>query len=132
MDGTPYAIYSNGLDEVHDRQEFGSKQWSEEFQVQGNAFDGRLDYIVGAYAGYERKYFYIPTAFFDLRPLVPTVPSADKENVQVTRNQGLFAHGSYEVSDGLKLTAGFRYTWEQVKARHLARSLYGQLGFCLL
>jgi iron complex outermembrane receptor protein len=129
VDGTPYAIYSNGLDEVHDRQEFASKQWSEEFQVQGNAFDGRLDYIVGAYAGYERKYFYIPTAFFDLRPLVPTVPSADKENVQVTRNQGLFAHGSYEVSDGLKLTAGFRYTWEQVKARHLARSLYGQLGF---
>jgi iron complex outermembrane receptor protein len=129
VDGTPYAIYSNGLDELHDRQEFASKQWSDEFQVQGKAFDDRLDYIVGGYVGYERKYFYIPTAFFDLRPLVPTVPSADKENVQVSRNQGLFAHGSYEVSDGLKLTAGFRYTWEQVKARHLARSLYGQLGF---
>ena len=129
VDGTPYAIYSNGLDELHDRQEFASKQWSEEFQVQGKAFDGKLDYIVGGYLGYERKYFYIPTAFFDLRPLVPTVPSADKENEQVSRNQGLFIHGSYEVSDGLKLTGGFRYTWEQVKAKHLARSLYGQLGF---
>ena len=129
VDGTPYAIYSNGLDEVHDRQEFASKQWSEEFQVQGKAFDGKFDYIVGGYLGYERKYFYIPTAFFDLRPVVPTVPSADKENVQVSRNQGLFGHGSYEVSEGLKLTGGFRYTWEQVRAKHLARSLYGQLGF---
>ena len=129
VDGSPYAIYSNGLDELHDRQEFAAKQWSEEFQIQGKAMGGRLEYIAGGYLGYERKYFYIPTAFFDLRPVVPTVPTADKENVQISRNQGLFVHGSYEVSDGLKLTAGFRYTWEQVKARHLPRSLYGQLGF---
>ena len=129
VDGTPYAIYSNGLDELHDRQEFASRQWSEELQLQGQAFDNRLEYIVGGYLGYERKFFYIPTAFFDLRPIVPTVPSADKENVQVSRNQGLFVHGSYEVSDGLKLTGGFRFTWEQVRANHLPRSLYGQLGF---
>ena len=129
VDGTPYAIYSNGLDELHDRQEFASRQWSEELQLQGKAFNNRLEYIVGGYLGYERKFFYIPTAFFDLRPVVPTVPSADKENVQVNRNQGLFVHGSYEVSDGLKLTGGFRYTWEQVRANHLPRSLYGQLGF---
>jgi iron complex outermembrane receptor protein len=129
VDGTPYAIYSNGLDELHDRQVFSAKQWSEEFQVQGKAFDSRLEYIVGGYLGYEKKYFYIPTSFFDLRPLVPTVPGADKENVQISKNQGLFVHGSYGINDQLKFTAGFRYTWEQVRANHLPRSLYGQLGF---
>lgn len=129
VDGTPYAIYSNGLDELHDRQVFSAKQWSEEFQVQGKAFDSRLEYIVGGYLGYEKKYFYIPTSFFDLRPLVPTVPGADKENVQTTKNQGVFVHGSYGITDQLKFTAGFRYTWEQVRANHLPRSLYGQLGF---
>ena len=129
VDGTPYAIYSNGLDELHDRQVFSAKQWSEEFQLQGKAFDSRLEYIVGGYLGYEKKYFYIPTSFFDLRPLVPTVPGADKENVQISKNQGLFVHGSYGINDQLKFTAGFRYTWEQVRANHLPRSLYGQLGF---
>ena len=129
VDGTPYAIYSNGLDELHDRQVFSAKQWSEEFQVQGKALDSRLEYIVGGYLGYEKKYFYIPTSFFDLRPLVPTVPGADKENVQISKNQGLFVHGSYGINDQLKFTAGFRYTWEQVRANHLPRSLYGQLGF---
>jgi iron complex outermembrane receptor protein len=129
VDGTPYAIYSNGLDELHDRQVFSAKQWSEEFQVQGKALDSRLEYILGGYLGYEKKYFYIPTSFFDLRPLVPTVPGADKENVQISKNQGLFVHGSYGINDQLKFTAGFRYTWEQVRANHLPRSLYGQLGF---
>lgn len=129
VDGTPFAIYSNGLDELHDRQVFAATQWSNEFQIQGKALENRLEYILGAYVGYEKKYFYIPTAFFDLRPIVPTVPTADKENEQVTRNQGLFVHASYAIADSLKLTGGFRYTWEQVRAKHLARSLYGQLGF---
>jgi iron complex outermembrane recepter protein len=129
VDGTPYAIYTNGLDELNQRQVFSSKQWSEEFQVQGKALESRLEYILGGYVGYEKKYFYIPTSFFDLRPVVPTVPGADKENVQISRNQGAFVHGSYGLSDQLKFTAGFRYTWEQVRANHLSRSLYGQLGF---
>jgi iron complex outermembrane recepter protein len=129
VDGTPFAIYTNGLDELNLQQEFASKQWSNELQVQGSAFDKKLEYIVGGYIGYERKYFFIPTSFFDLRPIVPTVPSADKENEQISRNQALFAHLSYSFSDQLSVDAGLRYTWEQVRANHLPRSLYGQLGF---
>jgi iron complex outermembrane recepter protein len=129
VDGTPFAIYTNGQDELNLQQKFASKQWSNELQVQGSAFDKRLEYIVGGYVGYERRYFYIPTSFFDLRPLVPTVPSSDKENEQISRNQALFAHASYNFSDQLSIDAGLRYTWEQVRAKHLPRSLFGQLGF---
>ncbi len=129
VDGTPFAIYTNGLNELRLQQEFSSKQWSNELQVQGSAMDKKLEYIVGGYIGYERKYFYIPTSFFDLRPIVPTVPSADKENEQISRNQALFTHLSYNFTDQLSVDAGLRYTWEQVRANHLPRSLYGQLGF---
>lgn len=133
VDGSPYTIYTYNLLEIDEEQVFASRQWSEELQLQGNT--GALEYIVGGYLGYERRYSYIPTAFFDLRPVVPIGPGnfADKETVQVSRNQGLFVHGSYDLSglgaDGLKLTAGFRYTWEQVRAGHLSRSIYAALGF---
>jgi len=129
VDGTPFAIYTNGLDELNLQQKFASTQWSNELQAQGSAFENKLEYIVGGYVGYERKYFYIPTSFFDLRPVVPTVPSADKENQQISRNQAIFAHLSYTLSDQFSIDAGLRYTWEQVRANHLPRSLYGQLGF---
>jgi iron complex outermembrane receptor protein len=133
VDGSPYTIYTYGPLEDDKEQIFSSKQWSEEFQIQGNA--GALEYIVGAYVGYEKKYNYIPTAFFDLRPVSPLGAAnfADKEAVQTSRNQGVFVHGSYDFSsmgaEGLKLTGGFRYTWEQVRAHHLSRSIYAALGF---
>jgi iron complex outermembrane receptor protein len=133
VDGSPYTIYTYNLLELDIEQVSASRQWSNEFQIQGNA--GAFQYIAGGYLGYERRYSYIPTAFFDLRPVVPIGAGnfADKEAVQTSRNQGVFFHGSYDFSslgaEGLKLTAGLRYTWEQVRARHLSRSIYAALGF---
>ncbi|MEQ8802474.1 TonB-dependent receptor [Haliea sp.] len=133
VDGSPYAIYANGLWDGGDRTQFGNEQWSEEFQIQGIAFDQQLEYLIGAYYGYEKKNFYIPTRFFDLRPVIPDVPSADKDNEQESKNFGVFAHGSYDLGEltginGLGFTAGYRHTWEDVEVKHLPRSLYYQLG----
>ena len=133
VDGTPYAIYANGLYDSNERTVFGNEQYSEELQLQGTANDGDIEYLVGIYYGHEEKTFYIPTAFFDLRPIVPDVPRADKDNIQKSENWGIFGHVSYDLgemtgADGLKLTAGYRYTKEEVEAKHLPRSLFYQLG----
>lgn len=129
VDGTPYAIYTNGPIEDLDHTVYESTQYSNELQLQGTAFAGDLSYILGAYYGFERRNFYIPTAFFDFRPIGGPPPIATKDNEQENTTTGLFVHGTLDLSsltgaDGLSMSAGYRHTWEEVEARHLPRSVY--------
>jgi iron complex outermembrane receptor protein len=129
VDGTPYGVYTNGPIEDLDHTVYDSRQYSDELQLQGSAFSSNLSYILGAYYGYQRIQFYIPTAFFDLRPIGGPPPIATKDNEQETTTTGVFVHGTLDLSsftgvDGLSMSAGYRHTWEDVEARHLPRSVY--------
>jgi iron complex outermembrane receptor protein len=129
VDGTPYGIYTNGPIEDLDHTVYDSRQYSEEIQLQGSAFSDQLSYILGAYYGYQRIQYYIPTAFFDLRPVGGPPPIATKDNEQENTTTGVFVHGTLDLSSltgvaGLSMSAGYRHTWEDVEARHLARSVY--------
>jgi iron complex outermembrane recepter protein len=129
VDGTPYGVYTNGPIEDLDHTVYDSRQYSEEIQLQGTAFSSQLSYILGAYYGYQRIQYYIPTAFFDLRPVGGPPPIATKDNEQENTTTGVFVHGTLDLSsmtgvDGLSMSAGYRHTWEDVEARHLPRSVY--------
>jgi iron complex outermembrane receptor protein len=105
-----------------------TKQISEEFQIQGKAFNSRLDYTVGFYYHHQSNVFNSQVAFFDFYPLHvygPTGPTYFPVHyVQESKSDSFagFAQGTYAVTDQLNLTAGFRYTSDKVQARQLPGS----------
>jgi len=88
-----------------------SVQYTEEFQLQGKALNGKLSWVAGGYLELDH-------------PLGDSLlPSAAVGNISyyhfhnTERSQAAFAHGIYDLSDyveGLRFTAGYRYTWDYV------------------
>jgi len=79
--------------------------WSQEFQVQGSAFDERMDFIVGAYYFKEEG-----EQDFGWRILAPLSTSQiDAE----TESYALFAQADWHFTDRLKATAGVRWVEDQ-------------------
>ncbi len=95
-----------------------SVQYTEELQLQGKSFNDKLAWVLGGYLELDH-------------PLGETVdPSTAVGNTsyyhfhQVDRSQAVFAQGTYNLDDyvsGLKLTAGYRYTWDYTSL--------GEVGF---
>ena len=85
-----------------------TKQYSDEFQLQGNSFHNKLAWIAGLYADYQQPGGPEATTeseFF--------VVNSVTEQFNYLRSKAAFAQGTYDFSsfvDGLKLTAGTRYT----------------------
>lgn len=87
--------------------DFQQKQFSQEGQILGSAFDKRLEYVAGAY-------YFKESAVDDYRCALPpsigtVVLKADADN----SSYAFFGQASYELLDGLKLTAGVRYTHDK-------------------
>jgi len=80
-----------------------SWQLSQEFQWSGVAMDGRLDYIVGAYAFKEQADQQIDDVIF-FNVLVPTIIDQESES------KAVFVQGDFALSPTLGLTAGVRWT----------------------
>ena len=86
-----------------------SVHYTEELQLQGRSLNDKLSWVVGGYLEFDH-------------PLGYTVdPSTALGNTsyyhfhEVDRSQAAFAQGTYDFSDyvdGLKFTAGYRYTWD--------------------
>jgi iron complex outermembrane receptor protein len=111
FDGTGLPIEDYGV--PGNSTQWGSNygQYTEEFQLQGKAFDERLTWVAGGYFEYD-------------------APVGDSENGNnalgtatysdsnyVYRSRAAFVHGVYDLGDyldGLKFTAGYRYTWDDV------------------
>jgi len=88
------------------------RQFTNEFQLVGNAFDNRLDWIIGG--------FYLSSKtpgrldrfrFHRIGKSAGTVSLAS--TVLDDESKALFAQGTYQILDNLKFTAGFRYTWDK-------------------
>ena len=97
LDGTPET-----LQEVSDHQH----QWqvSQEFQLNGKAFDNALDYVTGLYYFEEAGYVH------DYVPFESLLYVYDIQNDANNKNAAVFVHGNYKLSDQWSFTAGGRYT----------------------
>ena len=95
------------------QQQWGdnSIQYTEELQLQGKALDDKLSWVVGGFLEYDG-------------PLGDTLLGSTALGgasfyhfTETARSQAAFAHGIYDLSDyvdGLRFTAGYRYTWDHV------------------
>ncbi|MBL8553863.1 MAG: TonB-dependent receptor [Phenylobacterium sp.] len=89
---------------------FRFNQYSEELQIHGVAFDGRLDWIVGG------LYLKNPTPGFYNRPAITFGATVINASRFGSESKGLYTQGTYDLGDlveGLKFTGGFRYTWDR-------------------
>jgi iron complex outermembrane recepter protein len=97
LDGTPET-----LQEVTDHQH----QWqvSQEFQLNGKAFNDALNYVGGLY------YFEEAGFVHDYVPFESLLYVYDIQNDANNKNAAAFVHGDYKVTDQLSFTAGGRFT----------------------
>jgi iron complex outermembrane receptor protein len=97
LDGTPET-----LQEVTDHQH----QWqvSQEFQLNGKALNGALNYVTGLY------YFEEAGFVHDFVPFESLLYVDDIQNDANNKNAAFFVHGDYKFNDQLSFTAGGRFT----------------------
>lgn len=112
FDGTTQKMYEG-------RVLLNGKQYSNELQLTGTTYDGALDFIGGAYI-FKENGSELQQTLLDYRPvfLQDAIGDADVTN----KSQSLFAQGTLRVPgvEGLSLTAGVRYTWDQRKMHRVA------------
>lgn len=103
-------------------EEFDNKIWTEELQLQGDAADGKLEYILGFFYSNRRQTDYIPIA---VGADLPT-PLADIAYHYRVRNKStaVFGQLTYHLTDALTLAAGGRYSWEKVGIAQRTGSLF--------
>ncbi|MEQ9662733.1 MAG: TonB-dependent receptor [Parasphingopyxis sp.] len=117
QDGSPLPFYGY----VQTRNEVES--FSEELQLSGEAFDGRISYIIGGYYSNEQRTSGQTFNYFDLGPVANPIlgpvfggalPLGNRlEGDFDISSIGGFAQATLEVVDNLNFTAGFRYTEEK-------------------
>jgi iron complex outermembrane receptor protein len=118
-DGTDLAFTTNT--NFTDTEEF-----SQEFNLLGSGMDERLEWIVGVnyYAddASSSALFHLPifALFFpDLPPAetldgtLTSIPFLHSSQAEELRSVGVFAQGTYDLSDQTRLTLGYRYTSEE-------------------
>lgn len=98
-DGSPLNIFQLSFDQ---RQ----RQFSQEFQLVGNAINDRLKYVVGAYYFTESGYL------LDLVTFAAGMDQIDGPNWLKTTNFAGFTQFDYKVNDLIGITLGGRYTHE--------------------
>lgn len=110
LDGTPFEIFAFLEHSARD------KQFSQELQLSGKAFEGRMDWIVGGYYSDEDGY---ETGHQRAVPLIvnsgPSNPLADLIQTAPVENKskGAFAQVTYKLIDNLSVTGGIRYSWDK-------------------
>jgi iron complex outermembrane receptor protein len=129
LDFTPYVIFHNNHE-----QPFEQRQLSQELQLAGDAFGGRLDYLVGAYGFDERGTEAIDLlAPGEIPPPLAASLAAGLPRFQHTPRRiantslAFFAHGVIALSDRLELSAGARWSRDEkdyaVELRRVAGSV---------
>lgn len=114
FDGTPYPLAEQILD-------FEQDQFSEELQVSGVSFDGRLDWIVGFFYFRENAADTQDVPFYQ-----PVIATGDGGFVRIpggfsfvsfidqeTDSYAVYGQGTWRFTDRLSATFGLRYTWEE-------------------
>ncbi|NTZ43808.1 TonB-dependent receptor [Altererythrobacter sp. SALINAS58] len=119
FDGTPFGGDANGPD----GRAGVIEQYSNELQVLGEIAEGRLDYVAGIFLSYETDETRSQSIIFDFRPISP--PTEQINNGRFTNQTAAgYAQGTYELTPKLGLTAGARYTIENIKFERAADDTY--------
>ncbi|WP_337185270.1 TonB-dependent receptor [Phenylobacterium sp.] len=86
--------------------------WTEELQVSGKLFDGRLDWLVGGF--YQDLADEVPGNTLMGAAVTVTGTAASYVPNSFDRTaKALFTHNSFMVTDRLRVSAGFRRTWDK-------------------
>ena len=119
-DGTPYPILQSGT-ETNNRgrrnsEVRNSRQISNELQLQGKAFDGRLTYILGLFFSDYRETNDSPIAgTFIIPPDVVGAFAVRYHSTLEDQSLAAFAQATYAVSDELNITLGGRYSRDRLR-----------------
>ncbi len=101
--------------------EFDVDSISNELQLQGFAFNGELTYIAGLFVQRQESETLWPQTYFDLRPVAGPLSLATNNFGIDTDTEALYAQGTYNFTPRFSVSAGFRYTWEEVTIEHLSQ-----------
>ncbi|MDG6097441.1 TonB-dependent receptor [Alteromonas sp. ZYF713] len=85
--------------------DFETEQFSQEFQLQGTAFNDKLDWITGLY--------YFDEDGYNFNTLNFAIATFDSDNDFTTTSQAVYLQGTYHLTEQLDLTLGVRYTDEE-------------------
>ena len=103
--------------------ELNTKSFTEELQLQGQAMDGRLEYIAGVFLQRQKADTLWPQTYFDVSPVL--APAYVTNNFRIRNDtNAVYAQASFALTDSLKVTAGARYTWEKVRMSQLPAATY--------
>ncbi|MDP3673858.1 MAG: TonB-dependent receptor plug domain-containing protein [Novosphingobium sp.] len=113
IDGSAFPIDDNGTGGKNDN----TRQYSEELQLVGKAFDGNLDYVVGGFISHETNVNVTTSRLLQFPPL----GLVTNYNKLTTRDMYAgYGQGTYNLSEatgleGLGITIGARYTHEKIR-----------------
>ena len=100
---------------VDTSQDYRVNQVSDELQLTGEAFGDSLKWIVGGFISRQR------TTNDQLADVFTTTPVSNNQSLDIYKSKALFAQGTLDLGavgvNGLKLTGGFRHTWDQRRGR---------------
>jgi iron complex outermembrane receptor protein len=123
LDGSPLVL----LDQYNQHGwQSDVSQWTEEIQLQGKALDEKLNVTGGGFLSFFHPATGTGGALSNSATYVTSLVAGVPRTVQVIttelnaveRSQALFAQAEYDFSgldpalEGLKFTAGYRYTWD--------------------
>lgn len=89
------------------------RSFSEEIQLQGEAMDGALEFIIGGYLQRQRTITQFPQTYFELAPIIPFSPATNRFRIK-NHVDAIYGQATYDFGQGFSLTGGLRYTWEKV------------------
>jgi iron complex outermembrane receptor protein len=123
IDGTSYPIFQTGTKNNIGYEKYETRQVSEELQLQGKAWGGALDYIIGGYYARERDPITFVLSAFEYTPIFPaTLFNYSYTTTDETR--AAFEQMSYHFHNGLSVTGGVRYTWETTEIEQRPGGIY--------
>jgi iron complex outermembrane recepter protein len=125
FDGSNLTIDSNGVvgQNNNDIGRGGTiKQFSEELQLNGKAFDNKLTYVIGGYFSDESDHSRSLSKIVCLEPFIPCTDQYNSGR-RTNKTYAGYGQGSLDLSDivglqGLSFTAGARYSSEKVTFEH--------------
>ena len=105
-------------------------QYTEEIQLQGKSLNDKLTWVAGGFLEYDHPLGDTQLGSAALGNSLAGAVSYFHFNIQ-SRSRAAFVHGDYDLGDyvdGLKITGGYRYTWDEVSTAARGLSNADTLG----
>ena len=131
LDGSPFQIAAAGAagGPNEEGELYSTEQYSEELQLAGTALTNRLNYLAGAYYLRDNEGDNVPlnigcgSIAFPVTPENPQgceLPGGFRYNFENDEeSRALFGQVTYEFIHNLRVTAGYRETWESIDFRYV-------------